>query len=200
MVLIAVAALAAGMIYGLSGAQIGPISYLTEHSDYILYVLMFSVGISIGLNKAVFQNIKKYHIKICIIPFGIVAGTLIGGLLCSLLMGQPPGESLVIVSGLGWYSLSGILVTQVVSAQAGTVAFLSSLMREILSFLSIPWVSRRFNYYTAIAPAAATSEDTTLPMLIRHTNEEVVVMAVFNGVICSALVPVLIRFFGDLFF
>ena len=52
--------------------------------------------------------------------------------------------------------------------------------------------------YAAIAPAAATSEDTTLAMLIKYTNEEVVVMAVFNGVLCSAMVPILIRFFASI--
>ena len=43
-----------------------------------------------------------------------------------------------------------------------------------------------------IAAAGATSEDTTLPMLIRYTNEETVVFAVLNGIICSTFVPVLI--------
>ena len=32
-------------------------------------------------------------------------------------------------------------------------------------------------------------------MLIKYTSEEVVVMAVFNGVICSALVPILTKLF-----
>ena len=66
-------------------------------------------------------------------------------------------------------------------------------MREMLSFFSIPWISRHLNYYSCIAPAGATSEDTTLSMMVRYTSEEVVVMSVFNGIICSAVVPVLIR-------
>ena len=68
------------------------------------------------------------------------------------------------------------------------------LMREIFSFFTIPWISRHLNFYSCIAPAGATSEDTTLPMMIRYTNEETVVISVFNGVICSAAVPVLIAF------
>ena len=46
-----------------------------------------------------------------------------------------------------------------------------------------------------IAAAGATSEDTTLPMLVRYTSEETVVFAVLNGILCSALVPVLISLF-----
>ena len=56
----------------------------------------------------------------------------------------------------------------------------------------IPFIAKHFNYYSCIAPAAATSEDTTLPMMMKYTNEETVVLSVINGVLCSAVVPVLI--------
>ena len=109
------------------------------------------------------------------------------------------GESTAIASGLGWYSLSGVTIGNLAGAQAGSIAFLSNLLREIFSFFSIPWISKKLNYYTCIAPAGATSEDTTLPMMIRYTNEETVVLSVFNGVICSALVPFLISFCYNIF-
>ena len=47
--------------------------------------------------------------------------------------------------------------------------------------------------FTAIAPAGATSEDSTLPVLIKYTNEEVTVIAVVNGVICSLVVPIILN-------
>ena len=74
----------------------------------------------------------------------------------------------------------------------GGIAFLANLMREIASFFCIPWIARHLNGYACIAAAAATSEDTTLPMMIRYTDERCVVYSLINGVICSALVPVLI--------
>ena len=94
----------------------------------------------------------------------------------------------VVVLAMAW------AVVFLAGAQAGSIAFLSNLLREIFSFFSIPLISRKLNYYTCIAPAGATSEDTTLPMMIRYTNEETVVLSVFNGVICSAAVPFLISF------
>ena len=198
MVLLALAALVLGVLAGLYLPDIGILDYLQTHSELVLYLLMFSGGISVGQNKAVFRHIRTYHVKIFIIPLGIVLGTLAGGAAYALLFQADLGESLAVVSGLGWYSLSGVLIAQLYTAELGSIAFLSNLMREMLSFCLIPLLARRLNYYTAIAPAAATSEDTTLPMLVRYTSEEVVVMAVFNGVICSALAPVLIRFFSDL--
>ena len=103
-------------------------------------------------------------------------------------------ESVCVTSGMGWYSLCGIMLTDLAGAKAGTVAFLANLLRELLSFVVIPWIAARLNHYTAIAPAGATSEDTTLAVLIRCTGEEIVVLAVVNGVLCSAAVPFLIRF------
>ena len=193
MVWIAVAALLGGILYGLSGLQLAPVSLLTQNSQLVLYALMFLVGISVGLNKDVLRGIRSYQLRVLVIPAGVVAGSLAGGLVCSLITGLPVNQGTAIASGLGWYSLSGVMLTEMAGAHLGSITFLSNLLREILSFFSIPWVSRHLNFYTCIAPAGATSEDTTLPMMIRYTNEETVVLSVFNGVLCSALVPFLIR-------
>ena len=154
----------------------------TQYSDMILYLLMFLVGISVGMNRSVFKKIRQYHIRIFLIPVGIIAGTLGGGAVCCLLLREKLGESLAVVSGLGVVqSLSGVLVTSMVNARLGTIAFLSNLLREILSFVSIPWIAKHLNYYSAIAPAAATSEDTTLPVILKYTSADMALLAVFNG-------------------
>lgn len=174
------------------------IQIFSSISDIALVVLMFAVGISVGANKEVFSKLKQYNLKILIIPMGIIIGSIIGGVVCAMLMGMSLNESVAITSGLGWYSLSGVLLTDLAGADVGTVAFLANLFREILAFMMIPLIAKYFNHYTAIAPAAATSEDTTLPVLIKYTSEDVVVMAVINGVVCSAMVPILINTFYNI--
>lgn len=184
-----------GIVYGqffLDANYMDTFSYL---SDAALVVLMFSVGISVGANKQVFHKIKEHHIKILIIPIGIIVASVGSGFLCSILLDMPLNASVAITSGLGWYTLSSVLITDLAGADLGTVAFLANLFREILSFMLIPVVAKYCNHYTAIAPAAATSEDTTLPILMKYTSEEVVVMAVINGVVCSMMVPILINLF-----
>ena len=193
MVLLALAALVLGVAWGSFGPAGTPLDLISDNSDLIFYALMFFVGISIGLNKTILQKIREYHIKVFIIPFGIVVGSVAAGVVCSLLTGVGARNGAAIAGGMGWYSLAGVMLTEMAGAQMGSVAFLSNLMREMLSFFSIPWISRHLNYYSCIAPAGATSEDTTLSMMVRYTSEEVVVMSVFNGIICSAVVPVLIR-------
>ena len=199
MIIIALISLVAGVLFGQFVFDVNVINMFSHISDYALYILMFAVGISVGTNKQVFRKLKEYHVKIIIIPFGIIIGSIFGGIVCSIVLKMPLNESLSIASGLGWYSLSGVLLTNLGGAQLGSLAFLSNIMRELFSFLSIPFVAKHFNKYTAIAPAAATSEDTTLPMLIKYTSADVAVMAVINGVICSAVVPILINFFFNLF-
>ena len=192
MVFMALGALILGIGCGAVRILAYLLSPLSTHAEWLLYFLMFSVGISVGLHRGIAAGIRQYHVKILLIPVGIIAGSLAGGALCGLLMDYPVNQAISIAGGLGWYSLAGVSISNLAGAEAGSIAFLSNLMREIGAFFMIPYISRHFNVSTCIAPAAATSEDTTLPMLVRYTNEETVVLSVFNGIICSAAVPVLI--------
>lgn len=193
-VLCMICALTFGLLYGLSGAEFVLVDIINKNTDIILYVLMFFIGISIGMQKDIFSKIKEYHLKIFIIPIGTIIGSFLGGIVCSLILKIPIGYGTAITSGLGWYSLAGVTISSLVNAQLGSIAFLSNLMREMVSFIIIPFLAVHFNYFTCIASAGATSEDTTLPIILKYTNEETVVMSVFNGIICSLMVPVLISF------
>ncbi len=192
MILIAVGSLAFGLIYGISPLDLAVVSLFVEHSDYVLYALMFFVGISVGMSKGLIGKIREYGIRLLLVPAGIIVGSFAAGLVCAPLCGLSLGEGAAIASGMGWYSLVGVVLADLAGAQVGSIAFLSNLLRELVSFLIIPWIARNLNYPTCLAPAGATSEDTTLPMIIRCTNEETVVLGVINGIVCSAAAPVLV--------
>ena len=191
-------ALVLGLLCGLSGTDAAIVQFISRHSDMILYILMFSVGISIGMHNGILKKIRQYHLKILIIPLGITAGSILGGILCALLLKLPVTQGAAVASGMGWYSLAGVTISRLGGAELGSIAFMSNLMREFFSFFLIPITASKLNYCTCIAPAAATSEDTTLPVLLKYTNEETVVLAVLNGVLCSFFVPVLITFFFNI--
>ena len=198
MIGVAIGALVLGVAYGLTGVSFAPVDFVAERSEVILYALMFFVGISVGGSRGLLGKLRQYHVRVLIIPAGIVVGSVVGGLVCAPLVGMSLPTGAAVASGLGWYSLSGVMMTDIAGAQVGSITFLANLLRELVSFFSIPWIAKHLNYPTCIAPAGATSEDTTLPMLIRCTNGETVVLSVLNGVICSALVPVLIEGFHQL--
>ncbi len=192
MVFLALGALILGILLGAVPFLAEILKPLSDHTDWILSLLMISVGISVGLHRGIAVTLRQQHVKILLIPVGIIAGSLAGGVLCALVMDYPVREAVSIAGGLGWYSLAGVSIGNLAGAEAGSIAFMSNLMREIGSFFMIPYLARHFNACTCIAPAAATSEDTTLPMLMRYTNEETVVLSMFNGIVCSAVVPVII--------
>ena len=86
MVLLTIAALLLGLAYGLSGLELPVVTFLTGHTDAVLYLLMFSVGISVGMYRGLAAKIREYHLRIFIIPAGIMFGSIAGGILCALLL------------------------------------------------------------------------------------------------------------------
>ncbi len=192
MVLLSFLALALGLILGLLDFTPTFLITLTSHTEFWLYILLFLVGISVGFQKKLFTSIKNNSALLFIVPFFTILASFLAGPFLALFTELSVSESTAIASGLGWYSLSGVTISAIYSAEMGSIAFLANLLREMVSFFIIPFIGKHLNYPTAIAPAAATSEDTTLSMMIRYTDEETVVVAVFNGIICSAAVPFLI--------
>lgn len=192
LIILAVLALGIGAGYllpeGLSAS-------IDSASSYLLLILLFSVGIDMGLNRDVFRRIRELGLRILLIPLGIVLGSLCGGAITALLVSLPLREGLAISSGLGWYSLSGILLTEAGNPVGGTISFLANVFREMLTFVVVPFIANRLNFYAAIAPAGATSMDTTLGIISKHTNGTVAVLAFVNGVVCTLVVPILVPLF-----
>lgn len=192
MVLLTIAALIGGIAYGVLGFDFSLVTFLTSHTDLVLYILMFCVGISIGTQKGVLQRLRQNQLAIVLVPTGVIVASLLGGVICGWITRMPLSHSTAITSGMGWYSLAGAVIGESCGPELGSIAFLSNLMREIFTFMIIPFLAAHFNAYACIASAGATSEDTTLPMILRYSNEETVVVSVLNGIICSFFVPILL--------
>ncbi|SHH97655.1 lysine exporter LysO family protein [Clostridium grantii] len=169
--------------------------HLDAISSISLYVLIFLVGIDVASNKSLIKDLKKLGFKIVLIPMSIIFGSLIGGYFTSLILKLPINTGLAIASGFGWYSLSGVLLTNLCNAEVGTIAFLTNVFRELIAVITIPILATKLNFFTAIAPAGATSMDTTLPLISNSTNSEIAVISFINGAILSTLVPILVTFF-----
>ena len=165
--------------------------------DIGLCLLLFSVGIDLGSNKEIFKNLKNVGFKILIVPAGTIIGSLVGGIVCSFIFHIDLFGSLAIASGLSWYTLSAIIITPI-SSELGTVAFLSNVFREVIAFVTIPFIAKHVGYLETIAAGAAISMDTGLPMITKNTNQEVAVISFISGVILSLAVTVLVPIFVGL--
>ena len=194
MSLVILAVLILGILAGM-GMPVEISGWIDQASSYLLLILLVSVGIDMGRNREVFLRIRELGMRILLIPFGVVAGSLCGGMVAALLLRMPLREGMAITAGLGWYSLSGILMTEAGNPMGGALSFLSNVFREVLTFLLVPVLAGQGGFYAAIAPAGATAMDTTLGLISKHTNGTVAVIAFVSGVVCTLAVPFLVPLF-----
>ncbi|CAA7600719.1 Lysine exporter LysO [Acididesulfobacillus acetoxydans] len=186
------AALAAGILVGLSHLVHGLEQYLTGLTDGALYFTLFSVGLDLGGSKELWREVRSLGWYVLLAPLGVAAASVGAGMLMGKLLGWTWREGGAVGAGFGWYSLSGVLITQLDSVALGTVAFLANVFRELLSILLLPLLARRMGVLSLVAPGGATTMDTTLPVIAAVGPPEVVVIALVNGITLSALVPVLV--------
>lgn len=182
-----------------AGILLGMNNFLPEaflKSDpglYMLYFLMFLVGISIGADRNVWKILADLNFKIIMIPVTVITGTLGGSALCSLFLQDINlADSLAVGSGFGYYSLSSIIISEIRNEALGITALLSNISREIFTLVSTPLLVKFFGKLAPIAAGGATSMDTTLPVILRYSGKEYAVLAVFSGIILTVLVPFII--------
>ncbi|MCS4482573.1 lysine exporter LysO family protein [Clostridium botulinum] len=134
-------------------------------STIALNLLILFVGIDVGSNKNLIKDLKRNGLKVLLIPLSIIIGSLTGGIITAIFFKLSIKSALSIAAGFGWYSLSAVMLTSLESAKIGTIAFLTNVFREIIAVITIPFLAKKLNHFTAIAPAGATSMDTTLPII-----------------------------------
>jgi len=184
-----------GILFGyflLRGGQRGWIDVVTNYS---LAVLLFGVGIDIGSSREIIEDLRLMGWKLIVIPILIAFGSLLGAVLTGLLFGFAAGESAAVGAGFGWYSLSGVLISKLHSAELGSLAFLTNVFRELLTVMILPLVAKYFGSLAVIAPGGATTMDVTLPLVKESGGEAVVIPAFVSGAVLSTLVPILVPLF-----
>ncbi|AIF69104.1 membrane protein [Palaeococcus pacificus DY20341] len=160
-------------------------------SSIMLYLLIFIIGLDVGRSKGLREEIKKLGRIALILPVATVFGSLLGGLLASLLAGFSLKWGLAISAGFGWYSLTGPLLTQY-SPIYGVIGFLANLTREVLTIIFYPLVIKKVPKELAVSMGGATTMDSTLPVLVKFGGREITLIAFVHGFILTALAPFLI--------
>lgn len=173
-------------------------------SIYILYALMLQVGISIGSSDNCSQILRTMRPKHLLIPLATVIGTLSFSAVVGLLLSKwSIADCLAVGSGMGYYSLSSILIVQLKSpsmglqlaTELGTIALLANIFRELFALMSAPWLRRHFGKLAPISAAGVTSVDVALPTIMRISGSEMVPIAIFHGLLIDMSVPFFISLF-----
>lgn len=181
-----------GFLLGLSGWAF--LHHAAQASEYALLLLLFLVGLQLRGSGMTLRQIvlnrrgMMVAVVVCVSAFA-------GGIVAALLLGLPLTTGLALASGYGWYSLSGILMTENFGPVIGSAAFFNDLLRELLAIMLIPLLIRQHRS-SALGLCGATSMDFTLPVLQRAGGVEIVPAAIVHGFILSLAAPVLIALFS----
>ena len=163
---------------------------------YVLCLLMFSVGLSLGHDKDSVRKFRSLSPRLLLLPAMTVLGTFLGVTAVSVLIkGRTFSELLAVSSGFGYYSLSSVLITQYKGVELGAIALLANIIREVITLLFAPWMVRFFGPLAPVSAGGATTMDTTFPVIIRNSGKEFSILSIYHGFITDLSVPFLVTFF-----
>ena len=168
------------------------------NSWYLLLVFILLIGVELA-----FTSFDRSWLswKILLVPVAAFMGSCLASVLNYFLLSDhyKLNEVMALAQGYGWYSMSGILFTELHSAKLGGIALLTDLFREIFAILLMYCLGWRFPR-SAISSAGATSMDVTLAMVKQSCGTHYVPHAMMSGLILSLLAPLLISLFLNLKF
>ena len=154
-----------------------------------LVLLYIGVGVSLGENKHVFQYIKKLGLRLLILPIAIFLGSILGGLIIGIVLRIPLNFAVISTSGMGYYSLTGAMMTDYFGIEAGTYGFVVNVIRDVFSIILMPLLVR-ISKGSPIAAGAAGCMDTMLVPVTKAVGTELGIVALISGTILTFVVPV----------
>ncbi|RPD94410.1 lysine exporter LysO family protein [Candidatus Pantoea deserta] len=181
-----------GFLTGLT--QLAFLRHASTASEYALIFLLFLVGVQLRGSGMTLRQILLNR-RGMMVSVAVLLSALLGGALAAALLGLPLNTGLALASGFGWYSLSGILMTEAFGPVVGSAAFFNDLIRELVAIMLIPGLIARHRS-SALGLCGATAMDFTLPVLQRAGGNEIVPAAIVHGFVMSLLAPLLIAFFS----
>lgn len=176
-------------------------------SMYTLYLLMFTVGVSIGNNRDFKTIVRSFRPRMLLVPCATVVGTLaFSALSCLLLARWTAFDCMAVGSGFAYYSLSSLLITefktplmgQQLAMELGAIALLANILREMVALVGAPLISRFFGKTALISVGGVNSMDVMLPSIIRYSGKEWMSVAILHGLLIDMSVPFFVSFFCSL--
>ncbi|MDD6042645.1 MAG: lysine exporter LysO family protein [Eubacteriaceae bacterium] len=190
-----------GMVTGYFLVQKGIISYdrLSDIAGTIIRFglcgLLFLVGMDIGQEESLIEEIKKSGLRIMVFPFMTIMGTLLGCIVIGLILPTSILETVTVGAGLAWYSFAPVVILDSGYVTLSAISFLYNVFRELTSLLLIPIVAKRVGYIEAVSLPASGAMDVCLPVAVRSTRPGMVVYSCTVGIVSSIAVPILVPFF-----
>ncbi|TCM63744.1 uncharacterized membrane protein YbjE (DUF340 family) [Acinetobacter calcoaceticus] len=161
----------------------------------LLLVFMFLIGLDLAYSPL---DRSWLNWKILLVPLGCIIGSVIGAMVSALVLTEIKLLDLIMLSqGYGFYSMTGIVVTELRNAQLGSIALMNDLFREIFAILLMYLIGWRYPR-SAISSAGATAMDVTLPMVKQACGNDFIPHAMVSGFVLSILAPIAISILAAL--
>lgn len=158
-------------------------------SWYLLLIFMFVIGVDLAFSPL---DRSWLNWKMLLVPMGCVVGSIAGAFISTFFIHNIQIKDLIMLSqGYGFYSMTGIVITELKNAELGSIALMNDLFREIFSILLMYAIGWRYPK-SAISAAGATAMDATLPMVKQACGNQFIPHAIVSGFVLTLLAPVVI--------
>ena len=162
----------------------------------VLVVMLFVFGFMFGLDKDSMQKMRKTGARILIFPALVAVGSIVGGVVAGFVLQINVAGSTAIGSAIGWYTLAGPVMKNMMGTQWGTLAFTANFFRELITIVAIPLLVK-LDKYAPVASGGGTTMDTTLPLIVRYCGKDTLITAFSSGLILSLIAPFTIVAFAS---
>jgi uncharacterized membrane protein YbjE (DUF340 family) len=153
----------------------------------LLLIFMFLIGLDLAYSPL---DRSWLNWKILLVPLACIIGSILGAVAVSFALSNIHLKDLIMLSqGYGFYSMTGIVVTELKDAHLGSIALINDLFREIFSILFMYLIGWRYPR-SAISAAGATAMDVTLPMVKQACGNDFIPHAMVSGFVLSILAPI----------
>lgn len=159
----------------------------------LLWVMLFCIGMGMGFDLGSLLLVRDLGLRALLLPALSVTGTALGAIPAFLLLpGVELRETLTVGAGLGYYSLSSVIISNSGHVALGSTALIANICRELFALLACRPLARIFGPLAPVAAAGAPAMDTCLAAIVSASGERCGILAVFNGIALTILVPLLV--------
>lgn len=188
----------------IAGVALGRIDSVTswamggEMGFVALCGLLLCVGIGIGINPDMKNDIKSLNMRMALLPVTTIIGSWLGAVVAwgimnndilTIWLQRPIADYLAVDSGFAYYSLSSIFITEYRGAELGTIALLANIIREMYTLLLSPLIAKWFGPLAPISAGGATTMDTTLPIITQTVGTRYTALSIYHGFVVDFSVP-----------
>lgn len=187
-----------GLIGGLFLKNIIQASLIDKSFTAALIILYICVGVSQGANKDSLRYLRAFGFRILWLPAAILCGSIVGGAVPALFLNVPVDISVIAASGMSFYSITGIYMSQTYGLALGTYGFIVNVLREFFTVLTLPLLIK-ISKGSPIAGGAAGDMDTMLAPITKFVGTELGLVTLMTGTILTFIVPILLPILAGIF-